>query len=182
MSSSSSWWTSRPASRAASWCPSSDATLAAVSRHKSLLERHYIVACTDWEITKLFVDKKHTYALAEQAGVPAPKTAVPHSIEDVERYAQTASTLAWSSRLRATSTSTCSGGRWSRQTTSTRCSPRTGRQADAGFEVMLQEFIPGDSSQGVNYNSYSGAAKPWSSSPQRRYEMPRAIPGRPAAT
>jgi predicted ATP-grasp superfamily ATP-dependent carboligase len=27
--------------------------------------------------------------------------------------------------------------------------------ADAGLEVMLQEFIPGDSSQGVNYNSYT---------------------------
>jgi len=26
---------------------------------------------------------------------------------------------------------------------------------EAGFEVMLQEFIPGGSSQGVNYNSYS---------------------------
>ncbi|MCZ7545988.1 MAG: hypothetical protein M5R40_21800 [Anaerolineae bacterium] len=48
-----------------------------VSKHKALLERHYIVACTEWAITEQFIDKKRTYALADAIGVPAPRTIVP---------------------------------------------------------------------------------------------------------
>lgn len=135
--------------------PSTDATLSAVSRHKSLLERHYVVGCPEWEITKLFVDKKHTYALAEQARVPHPRTTIPRSIEDVERYAQTAQYPClvkpsqghlYFERFRKKMVRTDNLGQMLgayREAT------------DAGFEVMLQEFIPGDPSQGVNYNSYS---------------------------
>ena len=67
----------------------SDETLSAVSRHKSLLERHFLVACTEWNITEQFIDKKHTYALADSIGVPAPKTIIPRCLEDVERYSET---------------------------------------------------------------------------------------------
>src|SRR5512135_1345997 len=45
--------------------PAIDTTLKAVSLHKSLLEQYYIVGCTDWGITKLFIEKQYTYALAE---------------------------------------------------------------------------------------------------------------------
>ena len=70
--------------------PTDDTTLATVSRHKSLLKDHYIVACTEWAITERFIDKKHTYALAEAVGVPAPKTIIAQSVEDLVRYDQTA--------------------------------------------------------------------------------------------
>lgn len=69
--------------------PTSDETLAAVSRHKTLLERHYRVACREWNITEQFIDKKRTYALADAIGVPAPKTTIPRSAEDVEKYSKT---------------------------------------------------------------------------------------------
>ena len=55
---------------------------------------------------------------------------------------------------RAISTSRSSARRWSRwRPRSDACGIREANEA--GFEVMLQEFIPGDSTQGVNYNSYS---------------------------
>jgi len=56
--------------------PTSDETLVAISRHKALLERHYLVACTEWSITEQFIDKKRTYALADAIGVPAPRTTI----------------------------------------------------------------------------------------------------------
>ncbi len=40
-------------------------------------------------MTEQFIDKKRTYALADAIGVPAPKTMVPHSAEDVEEYGRT---------------------------------------------------------------------------------------------
>jgi D-aspartate ligase len=135
--------------------PASDATLAAVSRHKDILDSHYVVAANDWETTQNILDKKHTYALAERVGVPAPRTVVPHSVEDAERYAETA--------LYPCLVKPSQGHRYfevfgrkmvkADDRDQMLCAYR--EATEAGLEVMLQEFIPGDPSEGVNYNAYS---------------------------
>lgn len=134
--------------------PSDDATLAAVSQHKSLLEDHYLVACTEWAITERFIDKKHTYAMAEEVGVPAPKTMVPQSTEDLERYDQA---VQYPCLVKPTQSH-----RYYEQFHEKMVQVDNFDQmlavyrqaAGAGFEVMLQELIPGDDTHGVNYNSY----------------------------
>jgi predicted ATP-grasp superfamily ATP-dependent carboligase len=134
--------------------PTDDATLATVSRHKSLLEDHYIVACTEWATTEKIIDKKHTYALAEAVGVPAPKTMLPESREDLVRYDQTAQYPCLVKPVQ--------GHRYFEQFKTKMVQVDSFDQmlfayrqaADAGFEVMLQELIPGDDTLGVNYNSY----------------------------
>jgi len=134
--------------------PASDATTAAVSRHKSQLEQSYVVACPDWETTKLFVDKKHTYALADEAGVPAPKTAIPKSVEDVERYAQTAQYPCLVKPSQGHQYFDVFHRKMVKAENLDEMVAAYREATDAGFEVVLQEFIPGDSSRGVNYNSY----------------------------
>lgn len=134
--------------------PTDDATIVTVSRNKSLLERYYNVACTEWNIAKNFIDKKHTYALAEKIGVPAPRTIVPHSIEDVERYSQTA---LFPCLVKPTQVHRYYALFQQKMVQVDSCEQMLSayKQAeDVGIEVMLQELIPGDDSQGANYNSY----------------------------
>jgi len=134
--------------------PASDPTLAVISRHKNLLRRYYIVACTEWGITEGFLDKKHTYALADAIGVPAPQTTVPHSKEDVERYGEAAQYPC----LVKPSQSHRYFDRFRRKMVRVdnieEMLAAYGQATEAGLEVMLQELIPGDASQGANYNSY----------------------------
>jgi predicted ATP-grasp superfamily ATP-dependent carboligase len=139
--------------------PASDPALAAISRHKHRLDPNYTVACTEWGITKLIIDKQYTYALAHQIGVAAPKTAVPHSTEDVEEYAEA---VQYPCLVKPTQshryfdvfrTKMVKVGNYPQMLAAYR------QAADAGFEVMLQEFIPGDATQGANYNSYSWGGK-----------------------
>ena len=54
--------------------PASDDALVVVARHKNTLENHYIVACTEWEITEQFIKKELTYKLANTIGVSIPRT------------------------------------------------------------------------------------------------------------
>ena len=70
--------------------PADDATLVAVSKNKTLLANHYIVACTDWAIAQRFIDKKYTYDIAESVGIPTPKTIVPQNISDAKKYSKSA--------------------------------------------------------------------------------------------
>lgn len=134
--------------------PTDDATLSTVSRNKDLLEDFYTVACTEWSITEKFIDKKHTYALADAIGVPAPKTIIAGSIDDLVKYDQTAQYPCLVKPVQGHlyyeqfKTKMIQVAHFD-QMLAAYC-----EAADAGFEVMLQEVIPGNDSLGVNYNSY----------------------------
>lgn len=140
--------------------PASDETLTTVSRHKNLLERHFIVACTEWEITERFIDKKQTYALAERIGVPAPKTVLPQSVEDVEKYGQAMEYPCLVKPCQGHRYYAAFGEKMVRVDSFDQMLAAYRLAADAGIGVMLQEVIPGDDSQGANYNSYS-----WNNTP-----------------
>lgn len=140
--------------------PVSDQTLVTVSQHKEMLARHYIVACPEWEIVKKLIDKKYTYALADAIGVAAPKTIVPQSREDVERYGKTIEYPC----LVKPSQSHLFFSRFGRKMVAVENLEQMlviyQQAADAELEVTLQEIIPGDDAHVVNYNSYFWEGQP----------------------
>jgi predicted ATP-grasp superfamily ATP-dependent carboligase len=140
--------------------PTTDETLAAVSRHKTVLERHYLVACTEWNITEQFIDKKCTYSLADAIGVPAPKTTVPHSAEDVERYSRAIQYPCLVKPCQSHSYYHRFKRKMTRVENLEQMLVAYQEATDAGLEIMLQELIPGDDTQGVNYNSYFWNGEP----------------------
>jgi D-aspartate ligase len=140
--------------------PTSDETLAAISRHKAILERYYIVACTEWNITEQFIDKKRTYALADAIGVPAPKTTIPHSAEELERYSRTIDYPCLVKPCQSHSYYSRFKRKMTKVENLDQMLAAYQEAADAGLNVMLQELIPGDDSQGVNYNSYFWNGEP----------------------
>jgi D-aspartate ligase len=134
--------------------PTSDATLAAVSRFKALLQTRYRVACPDWKQTEIFLDKKYTATQAEKAGVPAPKTLLPHCLEEIEEIAPD---LVYPC-LAKPSISHRYRQHFDRKMTwieNQEDLVRAYREAaDAHVELMIQEYIPGEDDLGANYNAY----------------------------
>lgn len=134
--------------------PAGDACMTAISKYKQDLEKQFIVACTDWTITEKFLDKKFTYQLAESLGIPTPKTVVLHSEQDV---LQQGSELQYPCVVKP-----CISHVFFDYFQLKMVIVENPQQAmetflkaqKAGFEVMLQEYIPGDVTSGVNYNSY----------------------------
>ncbi len=140
--------------------PVSDETLVAVSRHKDTLDCHYIVACTEWPVTQQFIDKKRTYALAETAGVAAPKTIVPQSREDVERYGETIEYPCLVKPCQSHLFFAHFGRKMVPVENLDQMLAVYQQAVDAGMEVTLQEIIPGDDTHVVNYNSYFWNGQP----------------------
>jgi D-aspartate ligase len=146
--------------RGAILIPADDATLSVVSRHKKVLDDHYLVACTGWDITERIIDKKFSYELAESIGVPAPRTVMPKSAEDLRR---SSASLNYPCLVKP-----CESHLYFEvfkrkmvKVDSFEELARAYRQAaDAGLQVMLQEYIPGDDTRGVNYNSYFWDGEP----------------------
>lgn len=140
--------------------PASDAALAAMSRNKDALSEKYVVAATEWEISRRFIEKKHTYALAEEVGVPAPQTTIPRSLEDVERYAASAMFPCLVKPSQGHLYKARFGTKMERVDDLDELVTAYRRADDAGLEVMLQEIIPGPDGDGANYNSYTWDGNP----------------------
>lgn len=139
--------------------PSDDATLVTVSRNKAALEQVYRVACTDWDITERFIDKKYSYALAEKLGVPAPKTVTPSSLEEVKEFS---SSTDFPCLMKPSV-----GHRYFEIFDKKMVLVHDAQELldhyleaeQYGLEMMIQEFIPGDDTCGVNFNSYRHAGE-----------------------
>lgn len=134
--------------------PTRDETVAAIARHRTELEGSLRLATAPWSAIQFAWDKRNTYRLARELGIPTPRTWYPLDEDDLaqidgappftikpaihERFVQATKAKAW------------------RADSSAELKERF-RQAAALVgpgEVMIQEFIPGDGRQQVSYCAF----------------------------
>ncbi len=134
--------------------PTSDEMLAVVSRNKEILQEKYIIACSEWEIIKKCLDKKYTYAIAEEIGIPIPKTFIPNKMEEVEELGHV---LQYPCIVKPTQSEPYYS-RFRRKMVMVsnldQMLQAYNEGIEANLELIIQEFIPGGDDQGANYNSY----------------------------
>jgi D-aspartate ligase len=134
--------------------PASDETLVVAARHKERLSRWYRVACPDDSIAERIIHKEHTYALADEIGVPAPRTVLVGSEDDLERHRADFSFPCLAKPSQSHLYQDLFGRKMVRVEDMDELVRAYREAADVGFEMLLQELIPGDDRQGVNYNSF----------------------------
>ena len=139
--------------------PAMDDALVAVSRYKALLEEHFRVACTDLDVTQRYVDKQATYAIAERCGIPAPRTLVLHSIQDVRAGVRELGLPCLIKPSESHLFTVRFGRKMVRIETLEQAETTYRKAEEAGLRVLLQELIPGDDTAVVNYNAYIGEGR-----------------------
>jgi D-aspartate ligase len=140
--------------------PVSDASLSVVSRYKAEIEScGCVVACTEWDVTRLFLEKIYTYELAEAIGVPVPKTRLINTLDDAETYRDSflypCIVKPHQSHLfyQMFGTKMFIVNNFDELVSCLR------RALDAHLDVMVQEIIQGPDCNGANYNSYHYAGE-----------------------
>lgn len=134
--------------------PTRDETVAAFARYRPLLRESFRVPTPGWDTMKWVWDKRNTYRLANELGIPTPATWYPRNTEDLEQicldppfavkpaikehffYATKAK--AWRANNRAELQDLF---------------VRAAAQVEPG-EVMIQDLIPGDGSQQFAYCAF----------------------------
>ncbi|MBD3347198.1 MAG: hypothetical protein GF401_19260 [Chitinivibrionales bacterium] len=133
---------------------SDDATLSAVARNKRTLNKQYRLACADWNIARKFIDKKYTYELAHSLGIPAPKSKTARSIEHIESFIDDFTfpclVKPCQSHLFVDKFKTKMNLVHARDA----LFAEFRKAQESSLEVMIQEYIPGTDTGGVNYNSF----------------------------
>jgi D-aspartate ligase len=140
--------------------PADDASLMVVSRNKNQLSNYFLVACPDHIIIEKSIDKKHTYSLAERLGIPAPKTITPSSDAELEHFATSVEFPCLIKPCQSHLYFEKFGCKMIKVNTIDQLLAAYRNAKAAKLEVMVQEYIPGDETLGVNYNSYFWNGEP----------------------
>jgi len=131
--------------------PTRDETVMAFSIHKERLAEFFRVTTPEWESTRHVWDKNNTYKLAEQLGIPAPRTC---TIRNREELASLYSRLplAIKPAIKENFFYATGAKAWRAETPE-----QLSDLFDAAAhniklsEIMIQEIIPGDGERQVSY-------------------------------
>ncbi|MFH1148408.1 MAG: hypothetical protein V1736_11980 [Pseudomonadota bacterium] len=134
--------------------PTDDFTVVALSRNKETLAGHYCVAAQEWDMTKRLIRKQHTYAFAQRLGIPCPATFIPSSLDDLRSRARGISYPCLVKPCEGHTFFEQFGAKMLKVVNEEDLLATHARVTSAGMKMMIQELIPGDDGQGVNYNSY----------------------------
>jgi D-aspartate ligase len=159
--------------------PTTDETLGTVARNRERLEQRYVVASPGRPAVQAVLDKWRTYEIAERVGVSVPDTFAPRSVEELEGQRK-AFRFPCLVKPRIGHRYYERFGRKMTKVNSFDELLSAYREAtEAGHAMMVQEFIPGDDTHGVNFNAYCirGEPRVWCTAEKIRLAPPGT--GRP---
>ncbi len=134
--------------------PTREETVAAFAHYRSLLSPFYRVPTPEWDTTQWFWDKRKTYSLATELGIPTPRTWYPNSVDELEQITGDPPYVVkpaikehflYVTRVKA--------WRANNRTELRQFFLRAASHVGPG-EVMVQELIPGGGSQQFAYCSF----------------------------
>ena len=131
-----------------------DESLVTVSRHKAELSQRYRVVAADWDLVRVVIEKRRTYELAQRQGIPCPRMLVTRDEREVLEFV---SEVGFPCLLKPSIGHAFFNIYHAKMLMvhDTEALRRAmAKIADYDAEIMICEFIPGDDTCGVNYNSY----------------------------
>lgn len=140
--------------------PMFDSSLIAISKHRDALSERFTVATEPWDVTSIYLEKQRTADLAKRLGIPAPRSVDVTSTDDI---AAAVDGLTPPFILKPNLTHAFNdtfGTKMFHADTSAELTILCGEALDHGFEVAVQEFVPGPPSAGLVYAGYFVNGKP----------------------
>jgi D-aspartate ligase len=140
--------------------PTRDETVAAFSRYRAELAEFFRVTTPDWNSTQWAWNKKQTYELAEQLGIPCPQTfnvRGPDELDALEQYLP----LAIKPAVKENFFYATGAKAWRVETMEELRTMYAQAAAQIrAEEILLQQIIPGDGRYQVSYCAFFRDGKP----------------------
>ncbi len=131
-----------------------DQDVSTVSRNQARLERHFSIPFACWDVLSRIVDKQGQYAVATEIGVPLPVTRFPQSEED---FADCARSVPYPAILKPAyhvKFSERFGVKGFVANDANEALAHYRRGSAQGYQMMIQEIIPGEEHRLYTYGSY----------------------------
>jgi predicted ATP-grasp superfamily ATP-dependent carboligase len=159
--------------------PTRDEQVAALSRHRSELAECFRVSAPAWETVQWMWDKRNTYRLSKQLGIPFPETWFPQTVQDLAQI-EAPFPLVIKPAIKEHFFYVTKAKAW-RANNKKELQELFGRAIEIAGpgEMMVQDLIPGDGRHQFGYCAFFKDGKPLGSMVSRRmrqhpYEFGRA--------
>ena len=134
--------------------PTRDETVAAFARYRKLLAEFFRVPTPGWETIQWVWDKRNTYRLANELGIPIPQTWYPSDLEALEQIeANTPCAVKPAIKEHFFYATKAKAWRANNRKELRELFLRATAQVESG-EVMIQDLIPGDGQQQFAYCAF----------------------------
>lgn len=140
--------------------PTRDETVAAFSRHRERLAEFFRVTTPEWETVRWAWDKKNSYELAKQLGIPVPRTYNPQTETELKAlYSRLP--LAVKPAIKENFFYATGAKAWRAETPAQlRHLYRKAAKQIRPEEIMVQEIIPGDGQRQYSYCAFFRNGQP----------------------
>jgi D-aspartate ligase len=134
--------------------PTRDENVAAFSIHRDRMAQFFRVTTPPWETIRWAWDKTNTYQLAEQLGIPAPRTWYPKSVDDLSAL-EAHLPLALKPAVKENFFYATGAKAWRADTPEElrELYLRASRDIDPS-EILIQQIIPGDGLRQLSYCAF----------------------------
>jgi D-aspartate ligase len=134
--------------------PTRDETVAAFARYRPMLTGSFRVPTGDWNTIQWVWDKRNTYRLANELGIPTPRTWYPTDLDELEQI-RTEPPLALKPAIKEHFFYATKAKAWRANNRSELRELFQRAAAQVGpAEVMIQDLIPGDGRQQFAYCAF----------------------------
>ncbi len=131
-----------------------DQDVSTASRNQARLERQFLFPFARWEVLSRIVDKQGQYAVATEVGVPLPVTRFPRSEEDAVDCARSVPYPAILKPAYHVKFSERFGAKGFVANDASEVLAHYRRGAAHGYQMMIQEIVPGEEHRLYTYGSY----------------------------
>ena len=134
--------------------PTREETVAALSRHRDVLSEQFRVPTPAWDVVRWAWDKRRTHELADELGIPAPRTWRPETPADLDAI-DGEPPFALKPAIKENFIYATKAKAWRADTRAELARLFDDARAIVGpGEVMIQELIPGDGTQQYAYCAF----------------------------
>ena len=135
--------------------PTREELVAAISHHRLELSEVFRVPTPDWESVKWAWDKRNTYRLAQELGIPTPITHYPENIEQLDDLRSFTPPFAIKPAIKEHFIYATKAKAWRANSHSElRTLFQKASDLAGDGEIMVQELIPGGGSQQFSYCAF----------------------------
>jgi predicted ATP-grasp superfamily ATP-dependent carboligase len=134
--------------------PTRDETVAAFAHHRSRLAEIFRVPTPHWDTIKWVWDKRNTYGLANELGIPTPRTWYPRNVENLREISTDPPfTIKPAIKEHFFYSTKAKAWRANNHDELEELFRRAAKQIDPA-EIMIQDLIPGDGAQQFAYCAF----------------------------
>lgn len=135
--------------------PTREEMVAAISLNRESLSRHYRVPTPEWDSVRWAWDKRNTYRLAQELGIPTPTTFYPQDLEDLKALDQLAPPFVLKPGIKENFLYATRAKAWRADSHAQLRELFVRAAALIGpGEIMVQEMIPGGGAQQFSYCAF----------------------------